>query len=154
MTDKMKDRLSWRDFIPEPKVLGKIIGYVALLYVLQVYVIVPFMTYVVKSDFFASPGTFKTVNGDIGAAAQNQCHRFFREEMATDRVEFPLGDGKVWGMNGGRYLVKGSAVVSDDLELGHRINFTCYVKYRGGDVYGTDSWQLKGLDWLEAERTQ
>ncbi len=152
MKNVRKDRrLSWRDLIPDRKTLGKIVAYVALLYALQIFVFVPFMTYVVESDFFSAPGTFSPIEGDAGEAAQIQCRRFFRQEMNTERVEFPLRDTKVWAMESGRFLVKASAVVTDDLELAHRINYTCYVKYRGGNLLEAASWKLKGLDWLAAE---
>ncbi len=149
MTDHPEKRLHWRDFIPDWKTLGKIAVYVAALYVLQVFVILPFLTYVVQSDFLASPGAFRPVNDEAGEVARSQCNRFFRQKMATKRVEFPLGGDKVWAMNDGRYLVKASAIITDDQGLARRVNYTCYVKYQGGDIFTAANWNLKGLDWLQ-----
>lgn len=147
-------KITWRDWLPDWKSLGKIVFYLALLYVLQVFVILPFMGYVLNSDFFTSKESFNVVGGDMEQAAQLHCGDFFRKEMATDRIEFPNQDGKVWGMGDGRFLVKAGAIVTDEAELAHRINYACYVKFEGGDVFEAANWTLRGLDWRDANTTE
>ncbi|BCX82480.1 hypothetical protein MIT9_P2066 [Methylomarinovum caldicuralii] len=150
----MTKKITWRDWLPDWKSLGKIVFYVALLYVLQVFVILPFMTYVIDSDFLSPRGAFEPVSGDAKQGAQLQCSNYFRQEMTTERVEFPLGGTKVWGMGDGRFLVKARAIVTDDAELAHKINYACYVKFEGGDAFEAGNWTLRGLDWRDANTTE
>ncbi|MBN2699962.1 MAG: hypothetical protein ACPW60_05150 [Methylohalobius sp. ZOD2] len=141
----------WRDWLPDWQSLLKIVFYVALLYVLQVFVILPFMRYVLDSDYFARTDVIESVNGERARSAQLACDEYIRREMGSARVEFPTGAEKIWSLGGGRYLIKASVIVTDSPGVAKKQHYACYIKYQGGDILDSDSWALQGLDWRSEE---
>ncbi len=137
----------WRDWLPDWRGVLKIISYVALLYVLQAFVIMPFMRYALDLDFFPKTGSFEAVSEEGAQVAQLECGEYFRHQMDSRRVEFPAGTDKVWRLGDGRYLIKSSAIVTDSAGLSSKLNYACYIQYLGGDVFDSHNWKLKGLDW-------
>ncbi|MCX8049461.1 MAG: hypothetical protein N3A55_07355 [Methylohalobius sp.] len=151
MVTKAK-RVGWRDWMPSWKSLGKIVLYVAVLYAFQALIAVPLTAYLLGSDYFTSAEVVEP--SEAKQAAQDQCHGYLQQKLAVEQVEFPFEEDKVWEIGDGRYLVKASALVTGQDTLAHRVNYACYVKYQGGDVFDAANWKLRGLDWLMAEQTQ
>lgn len=143
--------MKWRDWLPAWRGVLKIIFYVVLLYGLQAFVILPFMRYVLDLDFFPKASSFEPVNGEGAQVAQLECDEYFRQQMDSRQVEFPAGTDKVWRLGDGRYLIKASAIVTDSAGLSSKLNYACYIQYRGGDVFDPHNWKLKGLDWRPDE---
>lgn len=140
-----------RDWLPNWQGVLKIVSYVLLLYVLQAFVILPFMRSVLDLDFFPKAGDFDPVSGEGAQVAQLECDEYFRQQVDSERVEFPAGTDKVWRLGDGRYLIKASAIVTDSAGLSSKLNYACYIQYRGGDVFDSHNWKLKGLDWRPDE---
>lgn len=144
-----------RQWLPDWKQFLKIVGYVVLLYALQMLLIIPAVTYFISSDFNSVPDiSFEPVAGEIEQAAILECNEFFREQYTSEQVEFLDQSHKVWKIGDSRYLVKASAIVPASLGLAEKINFTCYMKYLGDDSFSKSSWKLKGLDYRFQSNTE
>lgn len=146
-------KVSWRNWLPSWRSFGKIALYIVSLYLLQAWVAVPLVSYVLDADFFSSEEGV-SAGEEARQAAGIRCGDYLQRELSLEKVEFPFGEGKVWEMGDGRYLVQASALVTGSDALAHQVNYACYVKYTGGDAFDGDNWKLRGLDWRLAEQAQ
>ncbi|GAB6068718.1 hypothetical protein JCM13664_20390 [Methylothermus subterraneus] len=145
-------KVGWRDWLPDWRSLGKIVFYLGSLYFLQVWVVVPLAAYVSDGGFFADETA--SAGAEVEQAARAHCGDYLQQKIGADKVEFPFGEGRVWEMGGGRYLVQASALVTDSNALARQVNYVCYVNYQGGDAFSLANWTLRGLDWRLAEQKQ
>lgn len=146
-------KVGWREWLPSWQSVGKIALYLVSLYLLQSWVAVPLVTYVLDTDFFSSESA-APADEETRQAAGIFCGDYLQQELSVEKVEFPFGQGKVWEMGDGRFLVQASALVTDSDALAHRVNYACYVKHTGGNAFDVDNWKLRGLDWRLAEQAQ
>jgi hypothetical protein len=142
--------IKWRDWLPSRQAALKILFYVGAVYLLQIFVIPSFVTYLLDADFFAQE-SYEPASGEGEQAARLECNHYLQEKMSSERLEFLDNEDKVWQLGDGRYLVKGSAIATDASELAHKLQYACYVRYLGGEMFDLANWELKGLDWLAAQ---
>jgi hypothetical protein len=105
--------------------------FIICLYAFQSKVIVPFVEYMASSDFF-DINTDGIEGKDVSGAAYEQCDRLAIEQDPSV-ANVAKGDFRYWETGGGKYLVNSR-------------NYTCNIRYLGGDPQDGNSWSLNGME--------
>lgn len=79
--------------------------------------------------------------------AYSNCNEYAKENSASG-YDFDFSDGEfgAWDLSSGRLLIKSYLYQPDAGGVSVRKDYTCRIKFNGGDYKDSGNWEVTGLD--------